>query len=201
MGTAHPDKLVVKRLLRGDSAAFDRFFADYFPRLYRFTLSRVGADEDAVKEIVQKTLCRAVQKLHTYRGEAALYTWLCRLCRNEISEHFKHTRKTAARECAFDDAGIGAILETLDSGERHEPSHAAQRLQLRELIQTILDHLPARQGNALEWMYVQGLSVREIAARLDVSESAAQSLLARARQRFREGFSAIARDELEALLR
>ena len=200
MSVTHPDKLLTQRMVRGDESAFDQFFADNFPRLYRFTLTRIGHDEDAVKEIVQKTLCRAVEKVHTYRGEAALFTWLCRLCRNEISDHLRRSSRVAERECAFDDAGIGAMLESLDSGQQDDPVRTAERDQLGQLIQAILDHLPARQGNALEWMYVQGLTVKEIAGRLEVSEAAAQSLLARARQSFRQGFTAIAHTELDALL-
>lgn len=200
MSVTHPDKLLTQRMLRSDESAFNEFFADNFPRLYRFTLSRIGHNEDAVKEIVQKTLCRAVEKLHTYRGEAALFTWLCRLCRNEISDHLRRTSRLAERECAFDDAGISAMLESIDSGEQHDPVRSTEREQLGQLIQAILDHLPARQGNALEWMYIQGLTVNEIAGRLEVSEAAAQSLLARARQSFRNGFTSIAHTELDALL-
>ena len=200
MSVTHPDKLLTQRMLRGDKPAFDQFFTDNFPRLYRFTLTRIGHDEDVVKEIVQKTLCRAVEKIHTYRGEAALFTWLCRLCRNEISDHLRRSSRVAERECAFDDAGISSMLESLDSGQQDDPVRTAERDQLGQLILTILDHLPARQGNALEWMYVQGLTVKEIAGRLEVSEAAAQSLLARARRSFRQGFTAIAHTELDALL-
>ena len=201
MAVIHNDKLLTGRMLKGDQTAFDEFFNANFPRLYRFTLSRIGDDEDAVKEIVQKTLCRAVAKLRTYRGEAALFTWLCRLCRNEISDHFKRTSRNLSREIPFDDAEVRAVLESLDSGESDDPTKIAERHQLGQLIQTILDHLPARQGNALEWKYIQGLTVDEIATRLGVSQAAAQSLLARARQSFREGFSEIAHTELEVLLR
>ncbi|MBT8136328.1 MAG: sigma-70 family RNA polymerase sigma factor [Gammaproteobacteria bacterium] len=196
----HNDKLLTDRMLQGEQRAFDEFFDSNFPRLYRFTLSRIGDDEDAVKEIVQKTLCRAVARVGTYRGEAALFTWLCRLCRNEISDHYKRLGRTAAREVPFEDIEVRAALESLDhSGE--DPTRAAERDQLGELIRTILDYLPARQGNALEWKYVQGLTVEEIANRMGVSHAAAQSLLARARQSFREGFRAIAHTDLELLLR
>ena len=101
---------------------------------------------------------------------------------------------------AFDDSEVRAVLEALDGGEQDDPRRAVEREQLGALIQTILDHLPARQGNVLEWKYVHGLSVREIAARLHTSETAVQSLLARARLSFREGFSAIAHAELDVLL-
>ncbi|MDH3647209.1 MAG: sigma-70 family RNA polymerase sigma factor [Gammaproteobacteria bacterium] len=201
MAVIHADKLLTQRMLRGEKAAFDEFFDSNFPRLYRFTLSRIGNDEDAVKEIVQKTLCRAISRVHTYRGEAALFTWLCRLCRNEISDHLKRLNRDASRELPFDDAEVRAVLESLDSGDGDDPTKLVERDQLGQLIQTILDYLPVRQGNVLEWKYVQGLTVAEIATRMDLSQQAAQSLLARARQSFRDGFSEIAHTELDVLLR
>ena len=86
---------LVRRILAGDESASEAFFADYFPRLYRFALKRLGGDEQAAEDVVQSTLIRAVRKLHTYRGEAALFTWLCTLCRREISGRLEHSRRTA----------------------------------------------------------------------------------------------------------
>jgi DNA-directed RNA polymerase specialized sigma24 family protein len=54
-----------------------------------------------------------------------------------------------------------------------------------------LDALPGSYGDALEWKYVQGFSVMEIAARLNLGAKAAESLLTRARQAFREGYAAL----------
>jgi RNA polymerase sigma-70 factor (ECF subfamily) len=56
------------------------------------------------------------------------------------------------------------------------------------LVQVILDKLPVRYGDALEWKYVEGLSVDEIAQRMNLQHGAAQSLLQRARLAFREMF-------------
>jgi DNA-directed RNA polymerase specialized sigma24 family protein len=53
-----------------------------------------------------------------------------------------------------------------------------------------LDALPRRYGDALEWKYVLGLTVEEIAGRLGLGPKAAASLLTRARQAFRDGFVA-----------
>lgn len=41
------DTVLVRRLLAGEEAAFDEFFAGYFPRVYRFALARLGGDADA----------------------------------------------------------------------------------------------------------------------------------------------------------
>ena len=54
-----------------------------------------------------------------------------------------------------------------------------------------LDCLPERYGDALEWKYIQELSVHEIATRLKVTPKAAESLLSRAREAFRDAFAAI----------
>jgi len=57
----------------------------------------------------------------------------------------------------------------------------------------LLDRLPPRYAAALEWKYIDGLPVNEIAARLELTSKAAESMLTRAREAFREGFSILAR--------
>jgi RNA polymerase sigma-70 factor (ECF subfamily) len=59
------------------------------------------------------------------------------------------------------------------------------------LVQVVLDALPERYANALEWKYAHGLSVNEIAKRLGVGHKAAESVMSRARDAFREGFAAL----------
>lgn len=198
--STHIDKALTARMLRGDQAAFDQFFHSHFARLYRFALIRIGDDDDAIKEVVQRTLCRAVAKLETFRGEASLFTWLCRLCRNEISDHLKRAQRDSARTTLLDELEVRAVLETLDSASEMEPDDRYRRLQIGRFVQTVLDYLPDRQSTALELKYIQGFSVEEIATRMGVSLEAAQSLLARARRAFRDGFSAILEVDPEGLL-
>ena len=78
----HVDRAVARRILGGDEAAFRDLFDRFFPRLYRFALARLRDDPDTAKDIVQQTFCQAIERLDTYRGEAALYTWFCQICRN-----------------------------------------------------------------------------------------------------------------------
>jgi len=81
------DRRLVKRLLAHDREAFDVFFNGYFPRLYRFARTRLQDDPDTTKEIVHVTLTKAIRKLGSYRGEAAFFSWLCTICRNEINDY------------------------------------------------------------------------------------------------------------------
>jgi RNA polymerase sigma-70 factor (ECF subfamily) len=83
----HVDRALARRILRGDEAAFRDLFDRFFPRLYRFALARLPGDPDGARDIVQQTFCHAIERLDTYRGEAALLTWLCTFCRHEIAAH------------------------------------------------------------------------------------------------------------------
>lgn len=186
------DKELVNRLLAGESDAFEEFFDTYFPRLYRFALVRLHQDADAAEEVVQAALSRVVGKLATYRGEAALFTWLCTFCRNEISAFYRKRMRQPQRVDLVEEAPeVRAALESLLTSSSGDPQEALQRQELARLVQVTLDHLPPKYGDALEWKYIHGLSVKEIAVRLEVGPKAAESLLGRARKAFREGFGSM----------
>jgi RNA polymerase sigma-70 factor (ECF subfamily) len=82
-----------------------------------------------------------------------------------------------------------AVLEALSTIGPEDPETTLRRRELSSLVQRTLDHLPSRYGDVLEWKYIQGLSVSEIADRLGLGYKAAESLLTRARAAFRDAFS------------
>jgi RNA polymerase sigma-70 factor (ECF subfamily) len=183
------DHELVRKMLAGDELAFDEFFGGYFPGLFRFALTRIGGDEDAAEEIVQATLGAAVRKLSTYRGEAALFTWLCTFCRHEIARHFRRSgREPATVALVEDDPALAAALSSLASGAAGQEA-AMARAETARLVHVVLDRLPPRYASALEWKYIDGIAVKEIASRWSLSEKAAESTLTRAREAFREGFT------------
>jgi RNA polymerase sigma-70 factor (ECF subfamily) len=177
-------------MLAGDEKAFDAFFEAHFPRLYRFALARVR-EPDAAEEVTQASLAIAIRKLHTWRGEAALFTWLCTLCRNEIAAHYRRQDRRPDLRSIDDYPEIRASLEALASSEADRPDTAFDRGEVARLVQLTLDYLPARYADVLEWKYIHGLAVREIADRLHSTPKAVESLLTRARQAFREAFAVL----------
>ncbi len=187
------DYQLVQRVLEKDREAFERFFEIYFGRLFRFCGARVS-QEEACEDIVQETLFKAMRNLSTYRGEASLFTWLCQICRNEISNWYQRSgRKSEVLVSLDEDSGLASALESLQI----DFSDEADRLSTERLVQLTLDYLPDRYGKALEWKYLEGLSVNEIAHRLGTGSIATQSLLARARRAFRRSFRDV-QQELEA---
>ena len=183
------DKKFVKQLLEGNERAFNRFFEENFARLYRFALARLSDDPEAAREIAQITLTRALRKLHTYRAESALFTWLCAICRNETSEWLRKQARYRKHVVLTEDfPEVQAAVDSYRAPQDDGPEANYRRTESIRLIQVAMDRLPARYGDVLEWKYVEGHSVREIADRMELGVEATQSLLARAKRAFADAY-------------
>ena len=187
---------LARRLRAGEESAFDVFFAEYFPRVYRFARSRLGGDEDAAEEVAQTTLIKALAKVGTYRGEAALFTWLCSFCRHEIDRWFVRAGRSAHVSLTDESSETRAMLDAIAALSDEDPEQEYRRSELSRLVHAALDHLPGRYRDALVWKYLEGRSVEEIGRRLGLGYKAAESLLTRAREAFRESFTLVARGQL-----
>ena len=144
------------------------------------------------KDVVQSTLIKAVRAIGSYRGEAAIFTWICQICRRQIVDYLRAHRSRSDRFVMIDDSPeLRAVFESIEAPPDVEPSHRYGATETRQLIQTVLDRLPAHYGDVLEWKYVEGHTVEEIGARLGLGYIAAQSTLARARAAFRDALGAI----------
>ena len=179
------DKRLAKQLLAGDERAFDRFFEDNFARLYRFAVARLSDDPEGAREVVQIALTRAVRKMHTYRAESAMFTWLCAICRNEMNDWLSRQGRYRDHIVLVEDfPEIQAAVDSFQAPREDSPERHYQRVEALRLIQVTLDRLPAKYGNVLEWKYVEGHTVKEISIRLEIGTEATQSLLARAKRAF-----------------
>jgi RNA polymerase sigma-70 factor (ECF subfamily) len=186
------DIQLVKQLLAGDATAFDGFFGEYYPKLYRFALRRLAHDAHAAEDIAQSTLCTALKALPTFRGEATLMTWLCTLCRRELSARFRSASGTIDRmTLREDDPDVRTALESLFAPDEDDPLLRASAAQTHTAVIAALDYLPQIYAQVLEMKYVQELSVVEISTHVGRTAKATESLLTRARDAFREAFAAL----------
>ena len=185
------DKALARRVAGGSEVAFEAFFREYFPRLYRFALGRVKGNAGAAEEIVQRTMCLVVRKMPGYRGEALLFTWLCQICRNEITSVFREQRHLGpeAEVPLEDNPAVQAALASLSVDIGPERSRSAD--EIARFVRATLEYLPTRYACALEMKYIRGCSVDEIGEELNISSKAAESVLSRARAAFREGFRSL----------
>lgn len=187
------DCATAQRILRGDERAFRDLFDRYFPRLYRFALVRLDGDHDLASEVVQQTICKGLERLDTYRGEAALYTWFCQICRHALIDQRRATQRNERFVRPLEDEPhLRALLEAFAAPAEAQPDAQAWHSDIQRLVQATMDVLPERYGDVLEWKYVDDLPVQEIATRLDLGLKAAESLLTRARTAFRDAIMAMA---------
>lgn len=165
--------------------------------LYRFCLYRVGGNHHLCEEVVQETLLGAIRRLRRYepaRCGGDIFPWLTGLARNEIRRVLARERSAVELEGfwkAMDRQllSLYAMLESEPFGE-----DVLVRRETREMVNATMAQLPPHYGQALEAKYVLGQSVREIAASLDTSTKAAESLLTRARAAFRATFLTLAKN-------
>ena len=176
------DKKLVGRILSGDETAFNQFYDSFYDRVFRFCARRID-DDDLRYDLVQQTLERAIKYLHSYKGEASLYTWLCQICRNEISNWFQRSGNQPKLHVSIDEnPSIRAILESDEYGGQVDESTQAE---IAQIVQMAIDGLPDRYVSVLKFKYLQGLSVAEISSEMNLSFLATESVLARARRAFR----------------
>lgn len=180
------DRQLVKKMLSGDERAFNQFYQGYAPKVYRFCKARCR-DETGCQDIVQQTLSNAMRYLQSYRGEAALLTWLCQIARKELAKWYESHAEVAQTLSIDADDLLKAAIESLPANlDGVGDSGGSDTIALVHLA---LDSLPTAYGDLLEMKYIEGLSVKEIAARTNTGETAVQSILARARSAFKAAFT------------
>ena len=184
-GVYEADRALVARMRAGEQRAFDEFFRDSARRLVAFIARRTAMDPATLEDIVQAALVKAVRHLASYRGEAALFTWLTEICRHELADEHRKARRRPTHFSLDEPATIPRWEAALLAPHSLEPVSQLQAMTQRDDIMFVLESLPANYAAALEAKYGDGLSVEEIARQLGISGIAAQSMLARARQAFR----------------
>jgi RNA polymerase sigma-70 factor (ECF subfamily) len=179
---------LIERMRRGDQRAFDQFFETYAARLGAFAARRSSLDAAALEDVVQVTMINAMRGLGSFRGGSALFTWLCQICRNHLADvRRKSERQPKVQSLeqfkAFKKAGT--VVELTDF---RDPLDECEGDSSRSAVRRAVNQLPASYARILELRYGDDLTVPEIARMLQLSESAAESRLVRARQAFRDGW-------------
>ncbi len=151
----------------------------YLPSVWRFVYVRVKGDRHLAEDIVSEAvlaLIRAVSDPELEIGNPI--AWLRSVASNKVADHF---RAAARVQHLIDQAKHTAPVFHSD-----DAVHVQELQERREEIRQVLDRLPEPTRMALEWKYIDNLSVKEISERLDVSEKAAESILFRGRKEFRQ---------------
>jgi RNA polymerase sigma-70 factor (ECF subfamily) len=182
-----PDETdLVQRMLRGDQRAFDEFFDSYAARIAAFASRRSSLGAAPLEDVVQLTLINAVRSLGTFRGGSSLFTWLCQICRNQLIDARRKADRQPRSESLEELSKRRPAAEIVELVNYRDPLEECTEDSNRDAVRRTINRLPASYARILELRFGDELTVPEIARLLQLSESAAESRLVRARQAFRE---------------
>lgn len=184
---ATADAELIAQLHQGSEAAFRTLVERYQNRIYRTILALLQSPEEA-EDVAQEVFVEVYQTIGRFRGEAALSTWLYRLATSRALKHRQRTR--AQKRFAYFTSLMG-----FDNQVLHEPpdhAHPQAQLEGQQQLALLLAHiarLPGQQQVAFTLRHEQELSYEEIAAVLQTTVPAVESLLFRARKTLRTHLS------------
>lgn len=181
--TACAEAELIAQLQQGSEAAFRTLVERYQSRIYRTVLALLRSPEEA-EDVAQEVFVEVYQTIGRFRGEAALTTWLYRLA---TSLALKHQRKARARKrFAYVTSLLGFDNRVLyEPADNEHPQAKLEGRQQVELLRARIARLPDQQQVAFTLRHEQELSYEEIAAVLNTTVSAVESLLFRARKTLR----------------
>ena len=187
-----PDAELVTGLRARAVGAPERLVEVFGDRVYRLALRITGNTQDA-EEVVQDSLWTAARKIDTFKGESAFGSWLYRITANAAYQKLR-SRHSKQREVSWE-----TLLPTFDErGRAVDPTSAdwsarvdepALQSELREVLQSAIQDLPADYRTAFLMHDVEGLSNPEIADTLHISLPAVKSRVHRSRLFLRERLS------------
>ena len=181
------DASVVRRVLTGDPTAFARLMRRFNRRLYRLARAIVGNDAEA-EDALQEAYLHAYRCLGQFRGDASLATWLSRLVVNEC---LGRMRRSARRQSVIPltPSPDDGELEAVPSDEVGAPDAAADRAQMKAILERRIDALPEAFRAVFVLRSVEELSVEETAECLGIPAETVRSRHFRARSLLREALA------------
>ena len=160
---SQPDSDVIRRVLDGETAAFELLVRRYQQTIFRLAQRMTRNAEDA-RDLAQEAFVQAFRSLAGFHGQSSFSTWLYRIAVNLCLNHLKATRREDPVEVDGNVADIRQdSLTTLLAAERDKALAAA------------IKELPPQQRATLTLRVYQGLSHREIAQVLECAEGTAKA--------------------------
>ena len=190
------DAALVARAKRGDRDAFRALVERHERKAYAVALGMVKQPDDA-RDIVQEAFLKVWRSLGAFEGQSAFYTWLYRIVANLCIDHL---RKGKA-QVEYDDqrvheedqvAGDDNILP--QTAGLH-PGRAFESKELGAAIERALETLSPNHRAVLLMREVEGLSYREMAQAMGVSEGTIMSRLFHARKKMQSALVEFVKEE------
>lgn len=171
---------IISRTQNGDTQAFNPLIYKYQQRIYNLIYQHVQ-NHEAAEDICQEVFLKAWRALPNFQRKSAFYSWLHQIAVNCSIDFIRKQRRQivfAYEELTINSDDIFQMPQTHPS-----PHDILEQEELGNIIRKAVDQLPPRQHEVFNLRYQEELSIKEIAAHLNQSESSIKAHLYHARQK------------------
>lgn len=175
---------LIQQLRAGNEQAFKSLVAKYQDLVYNTALGVVQNSEDA-EDVAQEVFIQVYRSIDQFKGDARLSTWIYRITTTKALDHIRSRKRK--KRFAFITSLFGPNDELVhDPIDFQHPGVTLDRKEQAALLFRMIDQLPENQKVAFTLHKTEELSYQEIAEVMQMSVSAVESLLFRARQNLRK---------------
>ncbi|HEU5395759.1 MAG TPA: sigma-70 family RNA polymerase sigma factor [Verrucomicrobiae bacterium] len=198
------DAQLVQRARSGDLDAFEALTARHERRVYSLALRILRQEQDA-EDVTQQTFLSALEHLDGFREEASFSTWLLRIATHAALRIIRKRK-------GLDTVSLEAVTEEQEGHEavphpeyiadwRQSPEELVHRNEVRRLLDEALGRLDEKHRLIFLLRDIEGLSIKETAGAMGLSEANVKVRLLRARLQLREQLTAALGDPATRVVR
>ena len=176
--TLDPDSSLVSRCLRGDEAAWEELVRVHTRKVYGLCYRFTGSGSEA-QDLTQEVFLRVFRTVQTFRStEGSFATWLTRVTRNLLIDHYRRTRQERVTDSIEDQL---PMIEEEGAAAPARPDQVVAGREASEILQATLQKLSPDLREAVILRDLQEMEYREIAGVLQIPEGTVKSRINRGR--------------------
>lgn len=175
------DQPLVQAVLSGAQGAFEQLMARHQKLVWHLVYRMVQHPEDA-RELSQEVFLRVYERLHQYRYESSLATWIGRIAYTTTVRHLQKKRLPMLDVIAEDDGDASALQQVSDGFDLEA---ACADAEVMAHMAASIDCLPAIQRTLVTLYHIDELGIGEIAQITGLPEGTVKNYLFRARQKLK----------------
>ncbi len=161
---------------KGNNASYNVFLTETAQLVRKYLRSRMNS-ETIIDDIVQETLIAIHQGRHSYLEGRAIEPWIYAICRNRMIDHFRKANRISLNEVL-----VAEFIDQQDDSPTADDASTAATDQLNEA----LGRLPEKQRKIVEYLKIEDLSIKEVAALTGMTEGSIKVAAHRAYEKIRQ---------------
>ena len=185
------DAQLIVAIRRGQDDAFEELYRRYHDRVARFVRGRIG-DRGRAEDVVQEVFLAAVRRLRATDTKIAFRPWIFEIAKNAAIDHYRRASRAEEISIHAHETLRPADQLRLIGGAQGRPEAAVLHKERFDQLRGAFGVLSESHHRVLVLREFEGLSYREIAQRMEMTHTAVESALFRARRRLHQEYSRVA---------